>query len=368
MNEIRVLVVDDSAVLRQIISDFINQEPGMKVVGKAPDGRRALELAAELQPDVISLDIQMPVMDGLSTLDALLERRPVPVIMVSTLTQRGAAISFDALDRGAIDYVAKPEHGVQQATEFRSELIRKIRMAAGMNVQRIIEIRRRRKTPTPVPPVVQKPPEKPPLSAPSKLGNAVLALGISTGGPPALARLFADLQPPMPPILVVQHMPPNFTRALGWRLNSLSKLTIKEAEAGDPLRPNEVLIAPGGLHMRVVRRAGMAQVLLEDSPPVSGHKPSVDVMMMSAAKCFGANTLGIIMTGMGRDGAEGCRAIRAAGGYVLGQDEASSDVYGMNKVAFVEGNVDRQFHLDEAATLITNYVQEKWLAPTLARV
>jgi two-component system, chemotaxis family, protein-glutamate methylesterase/glutaminase len=165
--------------------------------------------------------------------------------------------------------------------------------------------------------------------------------------------LFESLRPPMPPIVVVQHMPPGFTGPFAWRLNSVSELSIKEAEEGDVLEPNRVLIAPGGSHLRLRRRGHQVYAIIDDAPPVSGHRPSVDVLMRSAAEAFGANVLGVIMTGMGRDGVAGCRAIRHQGGYVLGQDEATSEVYGMNKVAFVEGHVDEQFSLDDAAQVIT---------------
>jgi two-component system chemotaxis response regulator CheB len=362
MKQIKVLVVDDSAVIRQVVSDFINKEPDMVVVGKARNGQEALDLIPSLKPDVVTLDIQMPVLDGLATLEEITRRFPLPVIMASTLTQRGATISLEALEKGAFDYVAKPEIGVQQSETFRAELIQKIRLAAGADIQRIIRIRQahRRRAATVASSVAPVPSKN--LDAPASLGRAVIALGISTGGPPALARVFSELAPPMPPILVVQHMPPNFTKALGWRLNSLSALEIKEAEAGEAVLPNRVYIAPGGLHMEVQRTGTGPRIVIRDGQPVSGHKPSVDVMMTSAARVYGPRVLGVIMTGMGRDGVDGCRAIREAGGYVLGQDEASSDVYGMNKVAFVQGYVDRQFHLDEAAEVITNFVRERWLS------
>ena len=169
---------------------------------------------------------------------------------------------------------------------------------------------------------------------PAELAGKCIAIGISTGGPPALAQLFAAIRPPMPPIVVVQHMPPSFTKPLAWRLDSLSELSIKEAAPGDVLEPNHVLIAPGGKHLQVRRMGNAVKAVIRDGPVVSGHKPSVDVMMNSVVEAFGGGCLGVIMTGMGRDGADGCRAIRAAGGYVLGQDEATSDVYGMNKVAY----------------------------------
>jgi two-component system chemotaxis response regulator CheB len=286
----------------------------------------------------------------------LLARRPVPVIMISSLTTLGADITLDALERGAMDYVAKPQDA-RQAVLLGEELARKIRAVAGADVHRILEIRRQNKqrlANLPRPATPSKPAAEP---TPSELANLCVAIGISTGGPPALTRLFETLAPPMPPIVVVQHMPPNFTKSLAWRLNSMSALSIKEAQHNDLLQPNQVLIAPGGAHVLLRRRGSSVRVAIDDGPAVSGHKPSVDVLMRTAAEVFGPKLLGVIMTGMGHDGAAGCKAIRAAGGYVLGQDEATSDVYGMNKVAFVEGNVDRQFALDEAAAQIRAQVR-----------
>ncbi|HOP76319.1 MAG: chemotaxis response regulator protein-glutamate methylesterase [Thermogutta sp.] len=358
---VRVLIVDDSIVMRQMIKDFLVTAPGIQVVGMASNGREALRLADELAPDVITLDIEMPGMDGLSTLDTLLAKRPIAVIMVSSLTQAGAAITLDALERGAIDYLTKPAHKSEAATVFGQELIRKIRFAATSDVNRIVRLRKQRaQSLRMAEPVVKSPTES--LEGPPTLSRACIAIGISTGGPPALTSLFRELKPPLPPILVVQHMPPQFTKPFAWRLNSVSRLTVKEAESGDLVKPNHAYVAPGGFHMAVQGRSGSARIRIFDGEPVSGHKPSVDVMMSSVAQVFGRRVLGVIMTGMGRDGANGCRAIRAAGGYVLGQDEATSDVYGMNKVAFVEGNVDRQFPLQEGARLIMRYVEEKFLA------
>jgi two-component system chemotaxis response regulator CheB len=339
---IRVLVVDDSAVCRRILSDMIEREPGMKVVGVAADGREALQCVETLYPDVITLDVQMPRMNGLVMLDALFQRRPVPVIIVSSLTKLGANITLDALDlRSAL----------------QEELIRKIRLAAGADVRRILALRAERKRRRAERPT-REPPRKVPADTPAAEGtDRCIALGISTGGPPALSLLFEELQPPLPPMVVVQHMPPNFTKPLAWRLNTLSALAIKEAEAGDLLRPNHVLIAPGGRHITLSRSGATVRAALDDGPPVSGHKPSVDVLMKSAAEIFRDRCLGVIMTGMGRDGADGCRFIRQRGGYVLGQDEASSDVYGMNKVAFAEGNVDQQFALENAAAAITRHAR-----------
>lgn len=351
---IRVLVVDDSMLIRQMICDTIAESPDMEVAGTAVDGRQALEKLASLDPDVVTLDIQMPNMDGLATLDAILAQRPLPVIMVSSLTQLGADITLDALDRGAIDYIPKPERAAQVQAALGEELLRKIRSVAGIDVGRILQIRKDRKSRRAERAAKAPPPRKPLSDAGAEaLVDGCVALGISTGGPPALASLLETLQPPMPPIVIVQHMPPQFTRPLSWRLDSISRLSVKEAADGDVLQPNHVYIAPGGSHVELRKVGRQVKIRVSDGPPVSGHKPSADVMMKSAAKVFGRHCLGVIMTGMGRDGADGCAAIRAAGGYVLGQDEASSDVYGMNKVAFVEGNVDRQFHLDEAAAVLT---------------
>ncbi len=367
MRTIRVMVVDDSAVIRQIITDQIRQTPGMEVAGKANDGRKAVEIFDSVNPDVVTLDVQMPNMDGLATLDALLAKRPVPIIMCSSLTQAGADITLEALDRGAMDYVPKPERASEVGQAFREELIRKIRTVSGCDVARILRIRRdrrRRRTQSAAKPAVPSKPKAAAGPTPASLADKCIAIGISTGGPPALARLFEALQPPMAPILVVQHMPPQFTKPLSWRLNSLSALSIKEAATGDVLEPNHVYIAPGGFHMEVRPLGRSAKIRIRDGEPVSGHKPSVDVMMCSVARVYGSRALGVVMTGMGRDGSDGCGAIRAAGGYVLGQDEASSDVYGMNKVAYVEGNVDRQFHLSDGAAIITHYVRRNWLSRT----
>jgi len=354
---IRVLVVDDSAVIRQIICDHVSAAPGLEVAGTANDGQQALDLLDALNPDVVTLDIQMPRLDGLATLDALLARRPLPVVMVSALTRLGADITLDALDRGAVDYVAKPDNGASAAFALGEELLRKIRAAAGIDVRRILEIRRERKRRR-AEQAAQGPPRKEPAcEASAELADKCIAIGISTGGPPALGSLFENLRPPLPPIVVVQHMPPQFTRPLAWRLDALSRLSIQEAQDGDLLQPDHVLIAPGGRHLALRGSGRTGKVALGDGPPVSGHRPSVDVKMKSVAAIFGSRCLGVIMTGMGRDGAHGCKAIRHAGGYVLGQDQASSDVYGMNKVAYVEGNVDRQFSLDQAAQVITLQVK-----------
>jgi len=348
-NAIRVLIVDDSALLREQLCDIVQESPGFEVAGVARDGIEALDKAAELRPDLVTLDVHMPRMDGLAALDALLSSEPIPVIMVSALTQRAADVTLSALDRGALDYIAKPESLQAAGGAFREELVHKLRMAAGADVRRVLRIRKARAQRNSAPAGSGR------SAAQASAGayeDCCVALGISTGGPPALSGLFQELRPPLPAIVIVQHMPPNFTGPFARRLDSLSPIAVKEAEPGDVLTPNQAVVAPGGQHLRLRRRGSQVVVSLRQGEPVSGHKPSVDLMMRDAAAAYGARCLGIVMTGMGHDGAEGCGAIRAAGGYVLGQDEATSDVYGMNKVAFTQGHVHRQFALAELPQLL----------------
>lgn len=343
---IRVLVVDDSDLMRRQICDALAEQADLEVVATASDGVAALEMLETHCPDVITLDLLMPRLGGLETLDEILRRRPMPVIVFSSLTQRAAQTTWEALERGAIDYVPKPE-GVAQARQIlEGELPQKIRHMAGANIELVLKYRklRGRRVLSTAKPIDAPRPESPPAAT-----QSCVAIGVSTGGPPALSRLFAELNPPFPPIVIVQHMPALFTGPFAERLNSIASLTVREARDGEPLQPNVALVAPGGRHLKLRRRGDEVVTQIFDAEPVSGHRPSIDVLMASAVACYGARCLGVIMTGMGRDGVEGCRQIRAAGGYVLGQDEASSDVYGMNKVAFVEGNVDRQVSLARLA-------------------
>lgn len=377
---VRVLVVDDSALMRRLLCDLLGASAEIEVVGTARDGREAVLQAARLKPDVITLDIEMPEVSGLDALPALLAVHEAPVIMVSALTQEGADVTLQALELGAVDFMPKPERN--QLAEMRScadVLITKVLTAASSRVRRI----RRAKSASsslasssppsqtvpvsPRRPVVARPtaPEHehtrqaeavaPPATSPVSTGpQGCLVIGISTGGPQALSQVFPLLRRPVPPILVVQHMPAQFTRVLAERLDRCSPLSIKEARDGDAVSPNQVLIAPGGRHMVLVGHSPRVRVSLSDDPPVSGHKPSVDVLFESAARVYQSAAIGIMMTGMGRDGVEGCKAIVAAGGFTLGQDEATSVVYGMNKAAFLEGALKAQFPLDGLAAIIQN--------------
>lgn len=355
--QINVLVVDDSALMRELISDFISSQEDMCVAGTAMDGEQALRRIETIQPDVMTLDIQMPGMNGLEVLKETLKMNPIPTIMCSTLTQRGADITFDALDQGAMDYICKPNNS-KELPFIKEELCEKIRSVANCDVKRILEIRKKRNKK-----IIEKK-QDPKSSEPaikidsSNFKNNCIALGISTGGPPALTSLFTELKPPTPPIVVVQHMPAHFTKPFAWRLGSISDLEIKEAESGDILKPNHVYIAPGGRHLWLREVEGDIKVWIRDGDVVSGHRPSVDVMMSCVADLYGDRALGVIMTGMGYDGVDGCKKLISKGSAVLGQDEVSSEVYGMNKVAFNNGHVSKQFSLENAAVEIRREIKK----------
>ncbi|MGY8769803.1 MAG: protein-glutamate methylesterase/protein-glutamine glutaminase [Pirellulales bacterium] len=377
--DIQVLIVDDSMIIRELMQDIITEIPGMSVVATASGGREALKKMKSAKPDVITLDVQMPGMDGLETLDKILEVQPTPVIMVSATTQLGASNTLQALELGAMDYIAKPE-GLREAhTTLKNELERKIRSAHAADFEKVIQIRRKRAAtrkarrasqqasliPTAILTKNKKTTKLPSKIAPIFEGISVedkcIAIGISTGGPPALAAMFETLSGELPPIVIVQHMPGNFIKSFASRLDMLSKLTVKEAATGDILKPGHAYVAQGGNHVRIHRNGtsgGKLEVFHDE--PVSGHRPSVDVMMESAARVYGNRCLGVIMTGMGHEGSEGCGNIRKSGGFVLGQDEASSDVYGMNKVAFLAGNVNSQFSLENASGMISKQVKRLW--------
>lgn len=317
---IRVLVVDDAVVVRRMVSDALAADPELEVVGTAPNGRLALARLPELRPDVITLDVEMPELDGLETLRALRKSYPrLPVIMFSTLTERGAAATLDALALGANDYVTKPSN-VGSATlaqqRIRDELIPKIKSWC-------------------------RPPASPAMKAgcailnrlagPANVARAeILAVGVSTGGPNALAELLGGLPADFPiPVVIVQHMPPVFTRLLAERLDARSPLAVREAAGGEELTAGTVWLAPGDFHMEVTRRQAKVYSRLQQGPPENSCRPAVDVLFRSVAAVYGPGALALIMTGMGQDGLRGCEAISQAGGRVFAQDEASSVVWGM---------------------------------------
>ena len=325
MGRIRVVVVDDSALVRSLLSSLIDAQPDMQCVGVANDPYQALEVIRTLDPDVVTLDVEMPRMDGLDFLEKLMRLRPTPVIMVSTLTERGAETTLRALELGAVDFVAKPRVGVAQGLQSLSdEIADKIRIAARARVTR-------RPVARPTPPAqtarAASPGQAPPLVKPVPVGfsrsstEKIVAIGASTGGTEALREVLTALPADCPAVLVTQHMPAGFTRSFADRLNSLCRMHVKEAEQGERVLPGHVYIAPGGRHLSLRRSGANYVVHLDDGDPVNRHKPSVEVLFRSVAQCAGRNAIGVMLTGMGRDGADAmlqrCFSLRWPSGQIF---------------------------------------------------
>jgi len=331
MKPIRVLVVDDSALARQIITAGLSQDPSIEVVGSASDPFVAKDQIVNLMPDVMTLDVEMPRMDGVEFLRRLMPQFPIPVIMVSSLTVRGKQITLDALEAGAVDFVTKPsEDQSRRLQDLIMELRTKVKIAATANVSHWKGKR------------VQIPVKPKSGRALEESTDKVIAIGASTGGTEALRSMLPFFPADTQGMVVVQHMPPGFTKMFADRLNQVCAMEVKEAEDGDRVLRGRILIAPGGRQMRVKRSGGTYIVRLGETEKVSGHCPSVDVLMHSVAEEVGANSIGVLMTGMGADGAEGMVALRARGGRTVGQDEATCVVYGMPKVAYEKGGVEIQ--------------------------
>ncbi len=350
MKRLRVLVVDDSAFMRKIISNLINEAPGLEAVGTARDGQDALAKVREFKPDVITLDVEMPRMDGLTFLKRLMADHPIPVVMLSSLTQKNAQTTIQALSLGAVDFVAKPSGTISlDIRKVGDELVRKLKAAAKVNTDNLLQGtagQGRR------PPARVKDQEQ--VVVPGSTASRVVVIGASTGGPGALQVVIPSLPGSLAAgVLVVQHMPPGFTRSLAERLDSVSALRVKEAQRGDPIREGSVLVAPGGHHLVVTPDR---TVTLEDSPPVHGVRPAVDVTLKSAVRVYGGQILGVILTGMGFDGAQGVAQVRRAGGKSIAQDEATCVVYGMPRAVVEMGNADRVLPLDEIGQQITRMV------------
>ncbi|TCL02244.1 protein-glutamate methylesterase/protein-glutamine glutaminase [Sodalis ligni] len=321
MNKIRVLCVDDSALMRQLMTEIINGFPDMEVVATAPDPLVARELIKKLNPAVLTLDVEMPRMDGLDFLEKLMRLRPMPVVMVSSLTGRGSEITLRALELGAIDFVTKPQSGLRDGMLAYSESIaEKIRTAARARLPK----RQGGSAPAV-------------LNVPLLSSEKLIAIGASTGGTEAIRHVLEPLPATSPALLITQHMPPGFTRSFAERLNKLCQITVKEAEDGERILPGHAYIAPGARHMELARSGANYQVRLHDGPPVNRHRPSVDVLFKSVAQYAGRNAVGVILTGMGNDGAAGLLAMRNAGAYTLAQDEASCVVFGMPREAIAMG-------------------------------
>lgn len=338
---IKVLVVDDSALVRQLLTHMLSQAPDIQVVGAAEDPYEARDMIKSLNPDVLTLDVEMPKMDGIAFLRNLMKLRPMPVVMISTLTEKGAAITLEALSLGAVDYIAKPKNDLSnKLVEYQDELLEKVRLAARCRI---------RATPNIAP--------KPVADAGVKLKNRLIAIGASTGGTEAIAQVIAQLPENFPPIVIAQHIPAAFSASFARRLDSKSAMTVQESRGNEMLKPGNVYVAPGDKHMVVVRRGAHLYTMLEDGAPVNRHKPSVEVLFNSIADCAAKTTIGLMLTGMGKDGADGMLNMMQQGAYTIAQDEASSVVWGMPGAAVDVGAAKEQQPLSRIASRLLQLLQ-----------
>ena len=332
---IRVLVVDDSATVRNILSTELARDPGIEVVGTAPDPYVARDKIVMLKPDVITLDIEMPRMDGLTFLRKLMRHFPLPVIIVSSLTPKGGEVALEALQAGAVEVICKPG-AAYSVGDLSVELADKIKAAARVNVRKLLD----KKAAAPPAPV---------RLTMTRTTNKVVAIGASTGGTEALATILAALPASAPGIVIVQHMPEFFTRSFAERLNELCAIEVREAKDGDIVGPGRALLAPGNLHMLLRRSGAVYQVQVKSGPLVNRHRPSVEVLFKSTARFAGRNAVGVILTGMGADGADGLKEMHDAGAATIAQDEHSCIVFGMPKEAIARGGVDHIVPLERVA-------------------
>lgn len=346
--KIRVLVVDDSALVRQVISQGLAMDPGIEVVGSASDPFAARDKIVQLRPDVLTLDVEMPRMDGVEFLRKLMPQFPLPVVMVSALTHRGKRVTLDALDAGAVDFVTKPSVNVQAGlNEMMQELRTKVKIASTANVSHWKYKRR-----------IPQPENRTADRSLAESTDKVIAIGASTGGTEAIREVLNTFPPNVPGIVIVQHMPPGFTKMFADRLNNQTNLIVREAQDGDRILPGQALIAPGERQMSVVRRGGMYQVRVTEGDLVCGHCPSVEVLMQSVAREVGANAVGVMLTGMGRDGAGGMLAMRKAGARTMAQDEDSCVVFGMPKEAHDNGGAERLVPLQQISATVLRFVRD----------
>lgn len=348
MKKIKVLVIDDSALVRDILAKGLAMDSEIEVVGVAANPYAARDKIVLLKPDVLTLDVEMPQMDGVEFLRRLMPQYPLPVVMVSALTKKGAAISLAALEAGAVEIVAKPGVDIARGlNEMLKDLRQKVKTAAQTNVR---AWRVNKSLPKPVRPFNE---------ALAESTDKVIAIGASTGGTEAIRRILHCFPAAMPGVVVVQHMPAGFTRQFADNLNSICAMEVKEAENGDRVLPGRVLIAPGDRHMQVRRSGGIYRVHCEAGPKVNGHCPSVEILFKSVAQYVGTNAIGIILTGMGSDGAEGLLFMRRSGARTIAQDEASSVVFGMPKVAYERGGVEFLLDLNDIPEVIASLLAQK---------
>lgn len=356
--KIRVLIVDDSTVIRRLLSDALATDPAIEVAGIAANGKIALAKIPQLNPDLITLDMEMPEMDGITTLVELRKLYPkLPVIMFSTLTQRGAAATIDALSKGASDYVTKPANvgSVTAAIQnVKNELIPKIKAFCPWTTPVVEKVVR------PISPAIAPATTGPAVTASgARFKRAdVVVVGVSTGGPNALQAVIPMLPSTLPvPVLIVQHMPPIFTKHLADRLNQLSELEVREAAGGESLEPGKVWLAPGDFHMTVQREGAAARICLNQGTPENSCRPAVDVLFRSAAATFGPNVLAVVLTGMGQDGARGCGVVQQNGGRTIAQDESTSVVWGMPGAVVQAGFANQVLPLNRIASEIIQIAQ-----------
>ncbi len=345
---IKVLVVDDSALIRSVLKEIIDSHKDMKVVGSAPDPLVARELIKQLNPDVLTLDVEMPRMDGLGFLEKLMRLRPMPVVMISSLTERGSDVTLRALELGAVDYISKPKLDIARGLQdYSNEIAEKIRAAARAHIKKTnLDVQKSFSADAVLPSLANH------IASTEKL----IIVGASTGGTEAIKDFLIKLPPDCPGIAITQHMPEAFTKSFANRLDSLCKITVKEAENGDRILPGHAFIAPGHSHL-LVKRSGANYVCeLSNGPPVNRHRPSVDVLFRSAANCVGKNAIGVILTGMGKDGAAGMLEMKQAGAYNFAQDEASCVVFGMPKEAIAVGGVDEIVPLQQMSSKVMSYL------------
>jgi two-component system chemotaxis response regulator CheB len=341
--KIRVVVVDDSALVRSLLAEIINRQSDMECIGTANDPLIAREMIRELNPDVITLDVEMPRMDGIDFLGRLMRLRPMPVVMISTLTERGAEVTLKALELGAVDFVAKPRIGLANGlNELAGQIVDKIRVAA------VAQVRRAPREPAPG--VGAVPAAAPAASLLGRLSTEKLIfIGASTGGTEAIKEVLVHMPADSPAIVITQHMPPGFTTSFAARLNGLCQITVKEAVNGERILPGHAYIAPGGTQFHIGRSGANYVAVVDDGPAVNRHKPSVEVLFKSAATVVGRNAYGIMLTGMGSDGAVAMREMKDAGSYNYAQDEASCIVFGMPREAIAHGAADEVLPLGQIA-------------------
>jgi two-component system chemotaxis response regulator CheB len=353
MAKTKVVVVDDSALVRSLLAEIINRQPDMVCVGAASDPIVAREMIRNTNPDVITLDVEMPRMDGIDFLGKLMRLRPTPVVMVSTLTERGAEVTLRALELGAIDFVAKPKIGVADGLRLLAEdITEKVRIASKAQLRRLQSAQTA--TPSAAGSAAGTSHEAAPTRpAPSPLGRLstekIVFLGASTGGTEATREVLVNLPPDFPAVVITQHMPPGFTKSYAARLDGLCRIRVAEARDGERILPGHAYIAPGGLHLSVERSGANYIARVQDGEPVNRHKPSVEVLFQSAARVVGPNALGIMLTGMGADGAKAMREMRDAGSWNLVQDEASCVVFGMPREAIAHGAANEVLPLTQIA-------------------